>query len=120
MSGSENCGVLQQDLELLERTVVEELQAWLMANGDAEWKYPPRSSLVQQYSETGPRQILQKLAQVCLYLLSLARVKANNCRVLASLRFGHHIRDGKSRRENSFQFLQLKVVRLEMRIELIP
>jgi hypothetical protein len=117
MSGPKSCGVLQQDLEPLERTVVEELKSWLATNPNAEWKPSPRFSLVEQCSETKLRQILQQLAQVCLYLLSKARFMAENYRILASLPFGLHTQGGKSRRGNSSQYSPARVVKLEMGIE---
>lgn len=70
MSGPESCGVLQQDLEPLERTVVEDSKSWLVANSNAEWKHSPRFSFIEQCSETKLQQIIQPLAQVCLYFLS--------------------------------------------------
>jgi hypothetical protein len=56
--------ILQQNLDPVEHTVVEELKTWLDANSHAEWKQSPRFKLVEQCSEIKLREILQQLAQV--------------------------------------------------------
>ncbi|XHF99672.1 hypothetical protein AWENTII_003163 [Aspergillus wentii] len=63
MSGSSGNGITQQDLEPIERTVVEEINSWMLANPNAEWKQSSRLRLVEQCSDAALRKILQKLTE---------------------------------------------------------
>jgi hypothetical protein len=58
--------VLRLDLDPAERTVVEELNRWLVENPDAEWKQSSRFRLVEQCSDKRLQEILVPLTQVLL------------------------------------------------------
>lgn len=79
MSGPNGDEFLPQTLDPTEQRVVNELNNWLEANPNAEWKQHSRFPYVYQCSETKLREILQQLAQVssyCIFETKLALIIA--------------------------------------------
>lgn len=119
MSGPSSGEIFRQELDSIERTVVEELLNWLVANPNAEWKQS-RFNLIEQCSEAKLREILQRLAQVGFYCVFGWRLHADDCRTLVSPPSGRLTRDGNLRKGSSFLFLQAKAVPSGMEKGLIP
>jgi hypothetical protein len=91
MSGLNSDEILQQTLDPVEQTVVEELKTWLVANPHAEWRQSPRFKLVEQCSEIRLREILQQLAQVspcCILKIDFVLNKMQNS-IVATFRTSH-------------------------------
>lgn len=106
--------VLQQNLDPVERTVVEELKTWLDANLHAEWKQSPRFRLVEQCSEIKLREILQQLAQVStrriskiVYVLTNAELQRRSFSVI-TLRLGAERRRTHSHISQSRLYYQIR------------